>query len=254
MATPTSACSSLWMLTNDGGTRTPRRTEKHNPCAWPGSVVRILAEDHHLDVRVRREVQRREHLVRRRVHGGCSRRSAATNCWSSSQYGWSNSLAQQRVPVGGHRPHCASIGRRSFPCLSCSRVRHCHELATTCPRRSSAARHFQGRARLWVKRDDLTGLGGGRQQGAQARVPVRRGGGDGCAGARHRRSGPVEPLPDDGGGRAPCSGSRRTSCCPATAREQPPAISCCRCSSVRSCTSPAPRRATGASSRSPARR
>ena len=25
-----------WMLTSDGGIATPRRTEKHSPCAWRG--------------------------------------------------------------------------------------------------------------------------------------------------------------------------------------------------------------------------
>ena len=54
-----------------------------------------------------------------------------------------------------------------------------------------------GGARLWVKRDDLTGLGVRRQQGAQAGVPVRRGAGRRRPLARHGRRRAVEPLPDD---------------------------------------------------------
>ena len=44
-AMPRSRCSSLKMLSSDGGTGTPGGTEKHRPCAWPapwyGSWPRI---------------------------------------------------------------------------------------------------------------------------------------------------------------------------------------------------------------------
>ena len=56
-----------------------------------------------------------------------------------------------------------------------------------------------GGARLWVKRDDLTGLGRRWQQGPQAGVPLRRGARSRRPVARHGRRRPVEPLPDDRG-------------------------------------------------------
>ena len=58
-----------------------------------------------------------------------------------------------------------------------------------------------GGARLWVKRDDLTGLGMGGQQGPEAGAPVRRGAGGRRGHADHGRRRPVQPLPHDRGGR-----------------------------------------------------
>ena len=108
-------------------------------------------------------------------------------------------------------------------------------------------------SRLWVKRDDLTGLGMRREQGAQARVPVRRSGGRPGAGSLddgRRRA--VEPLSDDRGRRgrprprgAPGAGGRPTTRAPTGN------LSCSRCHVRR--TAPlhrAPITATGASSRS----
>ena len=88
-----------------------------------------------------------------------------------------------------------TAGRRSMPPCSIELPRA--RLATL-PTPLERGPLLPGGARLWVKRDDLTGLGDGRQQGTQARVPVRRGAGRRCALARHGRRGAVEPLPDDG--------------------------------------------------------
>ena len=67
------------------------------------------------------------------------------------------------------------------------------------PRRRARPR---GRAALGqARRPHRTGRR--RQQGAQARVPVRRRARAGVRRARHRRRPPVEPRPDDGGGRQP---------------------------------------------------
>ena len=100
---PRSSCSSLWMLTSDGGIGTPWRTEKHSPWAWRGAVVRVLAEDQHLRLGVRREVQGGEHLVVRAGTRVRCWRSAATNACSSGQYGLANSPRRtgfQSVVIG----------------------------------------------------------------------------------------------------------------------------------------------------------
>jgi len=90
-------------------------------------------------------------------------------------------------------------------------------------------------SRLWVKRDDLTGLGGGGNKarkleflcgdavatGARSLVTV------GAAQSNHCRMTAAAGL---------ASGSRRILCCRAIARSKQPEISCCRCCSGRSCT------------------
>ena len=48
----------------------PGRTEKHSPWAWPAPWYGSWPEDQHLHVGEGREVQGREHVVVRRVHGG----------------------------------------------------------------------------------------------------------------------------------------------------------------------------------------
>ena len=54
------------MLIRLGGGRTPFGTEKHKPCAWSGSVIRILAEDHDLDLVEWGQVERPEPVGPRR--------------------------------------------------------------------------------------------------------------------------------------------------------------------------------------------
>lgn len=43
---PISALISLNIFTSEGGNCTPSLTEKQSPCAWPGSVIRILSDDY----------------------------------------------------------------------------------------------------------------------------------------------------------------------------------------------------------------
>ena len=116
---PRSSCSSLRMLTSDGGGATPRRTEKHRPCAWLRAVVRVLAEDDDLGVGVRREVQRAEHLVGAAGRPSARARSAATNRCSSAQYGLSSSRAAPgsspwSAPAHDRRPLLLSCDFSSF--------------------------------------------------------------------------------------------------------------------------------------------
>ena len=104
-----------------------------------------------------------------------------------------------------------------------------------------------GGQQLWVKRDDLTGLGMGGNKarkleflcgdaigaGARSLVTV------GAAQSNHCRH--------DGRGRRRAWASRCTSCCRATDPSVRPATNSCRRCSVPSCTTPARTRATGAS-------
>ena len=77
----------------------PALHREAQPVGLPRAVVRILAEDHHLGVGVRREVQRGEHLVGGGIHR-VRRRSAATNAWRSLPVRLVELAPQQRVPVG----------------------------------------------------------------------------------------------------------------------------------------------------------
>ena len=61
--------SSRWMLTSDGGIGHARAHREAQAVGLARAVVRVLAEDQHPRRRVRREVERGEHLVVGRVHG-----------------------------------------------------------------------------------------------------------------------------------------------------------------------------------------
>ena len=113
-AMPRSDCSSLQMLTSDGGGGTPRRTEKHSPCAWSGpwygSWPRMTTAVSAYDVR----------CSARNTSAPAGRpcvrsRSAATNACSSLQYGLANSARSTGFQsVVGTATSCA-IDRAPLP-------------------------------------------------------------------------------------------------------------------------------------------
>ena len=173
---PRSSCSSLWMLTSDGGIATPGRTEKHRPWAWRGPWYGSWPRISTRVVGVRREVQGGEHLVVRRVDGRGARARRARTPAARCQYGLANSPRStgfQSVVIGRHLARGRRCGRRRSGAVPA----YASPVAVTRPRaaldhvpRSRLATlptplergpGLPGGARLWVKRDDLTGLGAG---------------------------------------------------------------------------------------------
>ena len=141
------------------------------PVGLARSVVRVLAEDHHLRLGVRREVERGEHLVVGRVHrvvlalGGDERLQVGPVRLGEL-------APQDRVPV---RPRLVGSRRPCLPSGGCPLRRSTARSppsgrgSTTSPGRAwprcrprwNGGPGCPGGARLWVKRDDLTGLGAG---------------------------------------------------------------------------------------------
>ena len=111
---PRSSCSSLWMLTSDGGIGHAAAHREAQPVGLARAVVRVLAEDQHPRLGVRREVQGGEHLVVRRVHGVVLALARGRTPAARCQYGLANSPRstgfQSVVIGGGRRASSSTIG------------------------------------------------------------------------------------------------------------------------------------------------
>ena len=195
----------------------------------------------------------------------CARRSAATNACRSGQYGLANSprstgfqsvvtalIVAGAVGRRGRPPTIARVtlapSHEGLDSLATRPRRPAGDVADAARTRARAARRRPpvGQAR----RPDRARRG--RQQGAQAGVPLRRGARGRRPGAGHRRRRAVQPLPDDGGRRRRARPRGPPRAVRRPARCGRPATSCCRRCSAPSSTSSGARPTTGASWRSPA--
>ncbi len=126
------------------------------------AVIRILPENHDTDIAVCSEMQGGEHVVGRGIH-----RTAASfvhhECLEFAPVRLVEFGSQQRIPVG--RGHGATVtsqvmtsrsDSRSAPWNGVPRVR-----LATLPTPLEPGPIIGDGVRLWVKRDDLTGLGMG---------------------------------------------------------------------------------------------
>ena len=156
-----------------------------------GAVVRVLAEEQHLHVGERRQVQRGEHLVRWWVDGmrfvAPRRRTTGVRSSTASRTdraarGSSPSSSGTLPTMGVVFDHLERAPLATLPTPL--------EAGPDPRRRQSTL--GEARRPHWPRRR--------RQQGAQARVPLRRGRRDRCRFAGHRRRCAVEPLPDDRSG------------------------------------------------------
>ena len=133
-------------------------------------MVGVLTEDDDAGVGVRREVEGGEHLVGRRVDAVVLAFGADEAC-RSDQYGLSNSARSTgfqsvfaatpllvRTPGARRRalaPRCCGVA-------VADRLDRVPRVAlATLPTPLERGPELPGGARLWVKRDDLTGLGAG---------------------------------------------------------------------------------------------
>lgn len=158
-------------------------------------VVRVLAEDHDAHVAIRREVQRGEHVVVGWIH----RALPALVGHELLQFlpvGLVEFGAQERIPVG--RGHGVTVISRVMTTTSEWRDEAWHGVPrvrlATLPTPLERGPIVGNDVRLWVKRDDLTGLGMGgnkarkleflcgaaRREGADALVTVGAGQSNHC--------------------------------------------------------------------------
>ena len=153
----------------------PRRTEKHSPWAWRGPWYGSWPRISTRVVGVRREVERGEHLVVRRVDrvalalgGGRTPAARASTAWSNSP----RSTGFQSVVIGRHLGASARLASSVHPpyhrrvssaatAPSTASLTVPRSRLATLPTPLERGPGLPGGARLWVKRDDLTGLGAG---------------------------------------------------------------------------------------------
>ena len=159
------------------------------------TVVRILAEDHHSHVAVRREVQSGEFVVGRRIHGAAITLVGHEGA-EVLPIGLVELGSQERIPVG--RGHGATVISRVMTLTSDPRFVPWNDVPrvrlATLPTPLERGPLIGDGVQLWVKRDDLTGLGmGGNkarkleflcgaavQEGADALVTVGAGQSNHC--------------------------------------------------------------------------
>ena len=172
--------------------RAPRSRDRGpGPGPWYGSWPRIITFVSAYGVRCR--------AANTSSGGGyivpLRRRSSATKRCSSIQYGLANSPRstgfQSVVVIGSSCQTPARSDRQARRDLSADMATAstgCHVCVwRRCRRRSNAGPELPGGARLWVKRDDLTGLGGGGNKARKLEFLCGEALAAGARVARHRR-------------------------------------------------------------------
>ena len=141
---PRSVSSSLWMFWSEGGGRHPGRHGEAEPHRLPGAVVGVLAEDHDAHVVERRQRERVEDAVGRRIEPPPGRDLGDEERAELRMYGCSSSspsTASQLSCMRGCTGRAYASGRSTFATTS----RH------HAPWRDGSSRNCDGLMQIDVK-------------------------------------------------------------------------------------------------------